>query len=222
MNTHPSQARKAKIMLIDDHQMLREGMAALINREADLVVCCSGDQLESAVQANRDCPHDIVIVDLTLDGFSGMEVMRRLQFEFPKLPILVLSMHSESIYAEPALKAGAHGYLMKQTATDELLKAIRKILRGGIYVSPTMQQKLQSKSDVNSGVGDPINSLTASELEVLQLTGMGLGTSEIAERISRSVKTIETHKANIKKKLNLDNSKQLTMLAINFVSFGNT
>jgi DNA-binding NarL/FixJ family response regulator len=218
---NPGIGHKAKIMLIDDHPMVREGMAALINREADMTVCCTTDQIEQALSANRACPHDLAIVDLTLDGFSGMEMMRRLQFEFPALAILILSMHAESIYAEPALKAGARGYLMKQTATDELLQAIRTILQGERYISPQMQQRFMKR---NKGLGSndsAISSLTASELEVLQLIGIGLGTNEIADRISRSVKTIDSHKANIKKKLNLENSKQLTMLAINFVSFGN-
>ncbi len=187
-----------------------------------MTVCCTTDQIEQAFDyANRACPHDPAIVDLTLDGSSGMEMMRRLQFEFPALAILILSMHAESIYAEPALKAGARGYLMKQTATDELLQAIRTILQGERYISPQMQQRFMKR---NKGLGSndsAISSLTASELEVLQLIGIGLGTNEIADRISRSVKTIESHKANIKKKLNLENSKQLTMLAINFVSFGN-
>jgi len=212
--------RKARIMIVDDHPMVREGMAMLINREPDMHACCQADQIEQALKANRSCPHDIVIVDMTLEGFSGLEMMRRLKFEFPDLPVLILSMHAESIYAEPALKAGACGYLMKQTATAELLRAIRQVLRGELYVSDQMRTRMLKKSMGDAGNDSAINSLSPSELEVLHLIGIGLGTSEIAERIARSVKTIESHKANIKKKLDLDSSGQLSKFAINFVSLG--
>lgn len=211
---------KARIMIVDDHPLIREGICMLINREPDMHACCATDQIAQALQANRSCPHDIAIVDMTLEGFSGLEVIRSLQFEFPQLPILVLSMHAESIYSEPALKAGARGYLMKQTATGELLKAIRQILRGEWYVSDQMRTRMLK--NITGGISNEpvVGSLSPSELEVLHLIGMGLGTSEISDRISRSVKTIESHKANIKKKLNLDNANQLNLFAINFVALG--
>jgi len=212
--------RKARIMIVDDHPMVREGMAMLINREPDKHACCQADQIEHAINANRACPHDLVIVDMTLEGFSGLEVIRRFQFEFPSLPILMVSMHDESIYAESALKAGACGYLMKQTATGELLCAINKVLRGERYLSDKMSARMLKKSTGDGGNDFSINNLTPSELEVLHLIGIGLGTSEIAERLARSVKTIESHKANIKTKLDLNNSAQLNMLAINLVSMG--
>lgn len=212
--------RKARIMIVDDHPMVREGMAMLINREPDMQACCQADKIEQTLKANRSCPHDIVILDMTLEGFSGLEMMRRFQLEFPELPILMLSMHAESIYAEPALKAGARGYLMKQTASGELLCAIRQVLRGELYVSDQMRTRMSQKSKRSASHAPSVHSLSPSELEVLHLIGIGLGTSEIAERISRSVKTIESHKANIKKKLNLDNSGQLAKFAINFVSLG--
>jgi len=212
--------RKARIMIVDDHPMVREGMAMLINREPDRHACCQADQIEPAINANRACPHDLVIVDMTLEGFSGLEVIRRLQFEFPALPVLMVSMHNESIYAEPALKAGARGYLMKQTATGELSRAISKVLQGELYLSDQMNARMLKKSTCNADHAVSINRLTASELEVLHLIGIGLGTGEIAERLARSVKTIEAHKANIKKKCDLNNSNQLNRFAINFVSLG--
>ena len=211
--------RKARIIIVDDHPMVREGMALLINREPDMHACCEADQIEPALNANRLCPHDIAIVDVTLEGFSGLEMIRRFQFEFPDLYILVVSMHAESIYAEPALKAGARGYLMKQTASGELLSAIKQVLRGELYLSNQMRSSM-SKQSAGGDYSSSINNLSPSELEVLHLIGMGLGTSEIAERVARSVKTIESHKSNIKRKLNLESSHQLTMLAINFVSLG--
>lgn len=212
--------KKSKIIIVDDHPMVREGMSMLINCEPDMQSCCNVDQIESALQANRDCPHDLAIVDMTLDGFTGLEMMRRFQLEFPELPILVLSMHAETIYAEPVLKAGGRGYLMKQTATGELLKAIRQVLAGGRYISEDMRARMLQKTGNGKSDDSSIGSLTPSELEVLHLVGMGLGTGEIAEQLARSVKTIEAHKANIKRKLELENSKQLTLFAVNLVTLG--
>ncbi|MGB8516392.1 MAG: response regulator transcription factor [Gallionella sp.] len=212
--------KKSKIIIVDDHPMVREGMSMLINCEPDMQSCCKVDQIESALQANRDCPHDLAIVDMTLDGFTGLEMMRRFQLEFPELPILVLSMHAETIYAEPVLKAGGRGYLMKQTATGELLKAIRQVLAGGRYISEDMRARMLQKTGNGKSDDSSIGSLTPSELEVLHLVGMGLGTGEIAEQLARSVKTIEAHKANIKRKLELENSKQLTLFAVNLVTLG--
>lgn len=212
--------KKSKIIIVDDHPLVREGMSMLINCESDMQACCKTDQIETALAANRNCPHDLAIVDMSLEGFSGLEVIRSFQLEFPDLPILVLSMHAETIYAEPALKAGARGYLMKQSATGELLKAVRQVLRGEVYMSAEMRTRLLQKS-MESGEQDiSIHSLTAIELEVLHLVGLGLGTSEIAEQLSRSVKTIETHKAHLKRKLNLESGKQLTRFAVNFVALG--
>lgn len=192
----------------------------LINCESDMLACCKTDQIQQALAANRNCPHDLAIVDMTLEGFSGLEMIRSFQLEFPNLPILVLSMHAETIYAEPALKAGARGYLMKQSATGELLKAIRHILSGEVYMSAEMRARMLQKTMEGSDQDISIHSLSPQELEILHLVGLGLGTSEIADHLARSVKTIETHKANIKRKLNLENSKQLTRFAVNLVTLG--
>lgn len=213
-----SAERKARVMIVDDHPIIRQGMALLINREPDMVACCQAEQIEEAVQANRNCPHDIVILDMSLEGFSGLELLRRLKFEFPELPVLMLSMHDEAIYAEPALRAGAQGYLMKQVATEGLLQAIRQVLKGELYVSDQLRSRMLKKMVGGAKSESPVGNLTPAELEVLHLVGMGLGTSEIAEKLSRSVKTIESHKANIKKKLNLESGNQLTLFAINLVS----
>ncbi|HEX5364628.1 MAG TPA: response regulator transcription factor [Gallionella sp.] len=212
--------RKARVMIVDDHSLVREGMAMLINCEPDMQVCCAADQVEQAINASRSCAHDIAIVDMTLGAGSGLELVRRLQFEFPDLPVLMLSMHDESIYAEPALKAGARGYLMKQAATSVLLQAMRQVLNGDLYVSDQLRSRMLKKMRLGAVNDTSINSLTPSELEVLHLIGMGMGTSEISEKLARSVKTVESHKANIKKKLDLENGNQLTLFAINFVSAG--
>ena len=140
-----SAERKAKVMVVDDHAIIRQGMSLLINREPDLLVCCEAADIERAIEANRATPHDIAIVDISLENASGLELVRRFQFLFPELPILILSMHDESIYAEPALKAGARGYLMKQMATDVLLHAIRQVLQGELYLSDQMNSRLLKK-----------------------------------------------------------------------------
>lgn len=216
-----SAERKAKVMIVDDHPIIRQGMSLLINREPDMAACCQAEQIDEAVQANRACPHDIVILDMSLEGFSGLELLRRMKFEFPDLPVLILSMHDEAIYAEPALRAGAQGYLMKQVATESLLQAIRQVLKGELYVSDQLRSRILRKMVNGAKSESPVSELSPSELEVLHLIGMGLGTSEIAEKLSRSVKTIESHKANMKKKLNLESGTQLTHFAINLVSSGN-
>ncbi len=210
--------RKAKVMVVDDHAIVRQGMSMLINREEDMHACCEAADIEQAVEANRSCPHDIAIVDISLTNESGLELVRRFQFLFPKLPILILSMHDESIYAEAALKAGARGYLMKQMATDVLLHAIRKVLQGDMYVSEQMHARMLKKLMSGADESSPIGNLSTTELEVLHLIGLGMGTSDIAEKLSRSIKTIESHKANIKKKLSLDNANQLTLFAINLAA----
>jgi DNA-binding NarL/FixJ family response regulator len=212
------EVKKARVMVVDDHPIVRQGMMMLINREADLLACCEAEEIEQAVKMNRACPHDIAIVDMTLGNFSGLELIRRLQFEFPDMPILMLSMHDEMIYAEPALRAGAKGYLMKQAATESLLVAIRQVLGGDLYVSDHLRTRMLKQMVNRSRNDSPVSELSPSELEVVHLIGMGLGTSEIADRLSRSVKTIESHKANIKKKLGLENANQLSRFAANLVS----
>lgn len=215
-----SAERKAKVIVVDDHAIVRQGMLMLVNREPDLYACCEAADIDKAVEANRTCQHDIAIVDMSLANASGLELVRRFQSLFPKLPILVLSMHDESIYAEPALKAGACGYLMKQMATDVLLHAIRQILQGELYVSDRMRSRMLKKMVSGVKSGSPISTLSPAELEVLHLIGLGMGTGEIANKLARSVKTIESHKANIKKKLNLDSGNQLALFAINLNASG--
>ncbi len=212
--------RKAKVLIVDDHAIIRNGIAMLINREPDMQACCEAEQIEQAIESNRACPHDIAIVDMSLAGASGLELVRRFQFEFPDLPILMLSMHDESIYAESAIRAGARGYLMKQAATNTLLQAMRQILEGDLYLSDQMQSRMLKKMMGKTRNDSPLGNLSPSELKILHLIGMGMGTNEIAQQLSRSVKTIESHKGNIKKKLNLDSANQLVLFAINLASSG--
>ena len=212
--------RKAKILIVDDHAIIRQGMTMLINREPDMQVCSEAAQIEEAIEANRTCPHDLAIVDISLEGASGLELVRRFQFKFPDLPVLMLSMHDESIYAEPAMRAGARGYLMKQAATDTLLLAMRQILKGDLFVSDKLRSQMLKKMMGKNKSDSPVGDLSPTEIEVLHLIGLGMGTGEIAEQLSRGIKTIESHKANIKKKLQLESSNQLALFAINLVSSG--
>ena len=212
-----TEQQKARILIVDDHPIVRQGISMLINLEPEMQVCCEAGDAMQALAANRSCPHDVAIVDLTLAGTSGLELIKKLHGEFPGLRILVMSMHDETVYAETALRAGARGYLMKQVATDMVLHAVRQILRGELYVSDTMRSHLLKKM-VHGAESPASHGLTSSEIEVLHLIGMGLGTSEIAARLARSVKTIESHRASIKKKLNLDTGSQLVHYAINLLS----
>lgn len=209
---------KAKIMIVDDHPIVRQGMSMLINREPDLQVCCEASDVAQAIAASRSMPLDMAIVDMSLGGVSGLELVKKLRAEFPGMAILMMSMHEESVYAEPSLQAGAHGYLMKQVATDTMLKAIRQVLAGELYVSDQMRSRMLQKMRGGQTDDSPVSGLTVSEFEVLHLIGMGLGTAEIAGKLHRSVKTIESHRANIKRKLNLKSGSELVHFAINLKS----
>ena len=189
----------------------------LINREPDLHACCEASEAKEALEANRSCPHDLAIVDLSLSGISGLELIKKLRNEFPDISILMMSMHDEAIYAEQALRAGAQGYLMKQAATDTMLLAVRQVLNGELYVSDQMRSRMLQQMMHGKSQESPLSCLTPGEFEVIHLIGMGLGTSEISHKLNRSVKTIESHRANIKKKLNLKSGIELTHFAISLV-----
>lgn len=214
--------QKARILLVDDHALVRQGVAMLINTEPDMHVCCEANDAAQALAANRSCPHDMAIVDLSLAGASGLDLIKNLHCEFPGLRILVMSMHDEAVYAETALRAGASGYVMKQVAMDTVLRAIRQILQGELYISDQMRLQMLKKmvhEHTDGHAESPsICCLTSCEFEVFNLIGMGMSTSEIATKLARSIKTIESHRANIKKKLNLDTGNQLAHYAISMLS----
>jgi len=209
-----SAAHKARILIVDDHPMVRAGITMLINGETEMHACCEAGTITQALQANRTCPHDMAIIDMSLAGESGLSLIKCLLSDSPNLPILVLSMHDESVYAESVLRAGARGYLMKQAATNTMLRAIRQVLQGELYVSEQMLSRLLQKTARAETAESPISSLSASEITVLHLIGQGLATKEIAEKLNRNVKTIESHKTNMRHKLNLSSSNQLTYFAI--------
>ena len=206
---------KSKVMLVDDHAMLRHGMAMLINLEPDMeVVAEAGDGDEALAILKAGSPPDIVLMDVSLKTLSGFEVIRSMHNLIPGLPVLVVSMHDETTYAQRALRAGARGYVMKQEPGDALVTAIREVLSGNVYLSKQMHSRMLNRVAGGSSQPEPlINSLTPSEFEVLHLIGAGNSSQEIAKLLHRSIKTIETHRFNIRSKLNLKDGADLIRYA---------
>ena len=197
-------ATKRKVFLIDDHPIVRQGLALFIDREPDLVVCGQADGAKSALQAIRESMPDFVILDISLDGPDGLELLKTIRATYLNIPVLILSMHEESAYAERALRAGANGYIMKQEATEKVLTAIRQILRGEVYVSDRLAKRmLQQFVHGSSLPRDPLALLSDRELEVYRLIGAGHGTRQIADELHVSMKTVESYQAHLKAKLSL-------------------
>jgi len=208
--------RKSRIFVVDDHPTVRQGLALMINAESDLIVCGEAKEVQTALQAIVESEPDILIVDISLNGPDGLELVKHVRALFPELPILVLSMHDEATYAERALRARANGYIMKQEATEKVLVAVRRILSGGIYLSERMaNQLLQQHMGGTAATGQSrITELSDRELEVFRLIGDGHGTRQIAEELHLSVKTVETYQAHIKEKLLLRTGRELVQQAI--------
>lgn len=201
----------ARILIVDDHPIVRQGLKLMINAEQDLVIAGEAQSEQEARELVRELKPDAVIVDLTLGDGDGFNVVRHLHAHYPETKVLVLSMHEESVYAERLLAEGASGYIMKQAVTDQLVIALRTVLRGELYLSETLQQRISNR---DNGDGDLRRRLSVRELQVLSLIGDGQSTREIAEALSLSVKTIESHRAAIKRKLGLETNAQLVQYAI--------
>ncbi len=210
---------KARILLVDDHAVVRFGIAQLINRQPDMEVCGEEEDASRAMIAIESLKPDLVIADISLKDSSGLELMRNIKAQNPKLAILVISVHDESIYAEIAFRAGALGYLMKGAAVEKVPTAIRRVLDGEIYVSEALAAKMVSKQirGQNTGVSTPAENLSDRELEVFQMIGRWKGTRQIAEELHLSIKTIEYYREQIKKKLELSNATELTQAATAWV-----
>ncbi len=207
-----------RLLIVDDHPIVREGLSELINREMDVKVVAAADDADGALDVLRSEQIDVAIVDLSLPGLSGIELIRMIRDEFPKIPVLVLSMHDEQFYAERALRAGARGYVMKQEAIEHVIDAIRKVRRGDLYVSEDVAEKMLFRIVAGNGHDEPeIERLSDRELEVFQLIGQGYSTREIAEMLHLSIKTIESYRANIKEKLSLKNAAELMQHAVKWV-----
>ncbi|MEX3950802.1 response regulator [Paraburkholderia sp. EG287B] len=212
-----SPGRATQILIVDDHPIIRDGMTLLLNLQEDLHVCCAAGSADEALAAMA-CLPDMAIVDISLQTDSGLELVKTLRHRYPDLAILVLSMHDESLFAERALRSGANGYLMKLEATEHVVSAIREVLAGNIYMSAAMHGKLARALAVpHKKPEGQIANLSEREFEVLHLIGLGFSTRDIAEKLSRSVKTIEAHQANIKEKLSIRSGKELTRFAIQWI-----
>jgi DNA-binding NarL/FixJ family response regulator len=214
-----SAAKKAAVLLVDDHPIVRQGLTQLINQEPDMTVCGQAEDGHGVLRAIAVHKPDIVILDISLNGPDGLAVLKDIRMSHAALPVLVLSMHDESLYAERVLRAGANGYIMKQEATERVLEAIRSIRRGEVYVSDRIARRLLRQVVSSPADGKPpMEALTDRELAVFRLIGKGRSTREIADDLHVSVKTVESYQAHIKEKLSLRNSRELVQHAFQWVT----
>jgi DNA-binding NarL/FixJ family response regulator len=211
-----ARARKKTVFVVDDHPLLRQGLTLMINREPDLTVCGEAEDAQAAMRSIAAKKPDILIADISLNGPDGLDMLKSVRTLYPELPVLVLSMHDESIYAERALRARANGYIMKQEATEKVLVAVRRILGGDIYLSDRMANKLLHQYISGSAVDmkSRLSALSDRELEVFRLIGEARSTRQIAEKLHLSIKTVETYQAHIKDKLALRSGRELVQHAI--------
>jgi DNA-binding NarL/FixJ family response regulator len=213
-----------KILIVDDHPLLRQGIKQVIELEEDLRVCGEASTANDAIDLiNRDKP-DVVIVDITLAGnVNGIELIKSLNERFPEIKTLVLTMHDESVYAERAIRAGARGYIMKEVASKNNINAIRTILSDELYLSENISKKIIDKLVRGSAdtIGISVENLSNREFEIFQLIGNGFSTKEMAKKLNLSIYTVESHKKNIKEKLKLKNSSDLVKYAIQWVIMQN-
>lgn len=212
-------SKRKRVMLVDDHPMVRERLAHLIDQQPDLQVCGEASEAAEALAAIEREKPDIAIVDLSLRNSNGLNLIKDLKVRESKVPVLVLSMHDESHYAERALRAGASGYVSKQESTGNILSAIRRVLDGGIHVSPDLAGALVKRmvGGLQQHDVSPVARLADRELEIFQLIGRGQGTRKIAESLNLSVKTVESYRARIKEKLQLEDGIQLLQRAMQWV-----
>jgi DNA-binding NarL/FixJ family response regulator len=219
---HPNGIAKHKkvrrVLLVDDHPIVRQGLRRLIEQEEDLLVCGEAETAHDARAAIKELNPDVVIVDISLKQGDGIELVRDTRAHHPALALLVLSMHDEMIYAERMLSAGANGYIMKQAASDQLVVALRRVLERGIYVSEAVGNSMIRKFAAGGSYisTNPIDRLSNRELQILHMIGKGLSTREAADTLNLSVKTVESHRQRIKRKLNLTSGAQLVQYAVNW------
>lgn len=210
---------KFRVLLVDDHPITRQGVATLINQERNLTVCGEADTAPRALELITKIAPDLAVVDISLKTISGVELIKNIKVLVPKLPVLVMSMHDESLYAERALRAGAQGYIMKQEASEQILTAIHRVLAGELYLSDRMKEKMLHRivNKKKEDGGFSIDSLSDRELEVFQLIGNGFSTRQIAAKLNLSVKTIDSYREHLKLKLPLESGSDLVRYAIQWV-----
>jgi DNA-binding NarL/FixJ family response regulator len=214
-----AKVKKTKVLLVDDHPTMREGLIRVIEREVDLTVCSQAACIRQALEMIESSNPDIAVVDISLGGENGIELIKDIKLRHPQLPVLVHSMHDESVYAERSLRAGAKGYITKKEPPQKLLEAIREVLQGEIFLSTAMTRQILHAvgGDRADRKTSPFRELSDREFEVFELTGQGLGTKEIAGTLHLSEKTIQAHRDHIREKLNLPDGRHLTRFAIRWV-----
>lgn len=209
---------KKKIYIVDDHPLMRKGMAMTLENSVEFTVCGQSESAEEALSEIPTLKPDACVVDISLPGMNGIELVKNLLAQLPELKILVVSRHDEELYAERAIRAGAKGYLMKLEAGEVLVSAVRQVMNGGIYLSDKIGSQLIMKIASGQSAGDnPLELLSDRELEVFELTGKGESTKEIAQRLHVSVKTIDTYRARIKEKMHLKTANELMRRAVQWV-----
>lgn len=210
---------KKRVYIVDDHPLMRKGMAMTLQMDVGFEVCGQAESAEEALNEIFDLKPEVVVIDISLPGMNGLELLKTLLSQKPEMLILIVSRHDEELYAERAIRAGAKGYLMKLEAGDTLVTAVKQILNGGIYLSSKISSKLIMKmaSGKNTGDQSPLEILSDRELEVFELTGKGETTKNIAQRLHVSVKTVETYRARIKEKMQLESNNDLIRKAVQWV-----
>ncbi|HZP59021.1 MAG TPA: response regulator transcription factor [Opitutaceae bacterium] len=215
---------KFRVLLVDDHPITREGIAMLINQEGNLTVCGEADSAPQALELVNQLSPDLAVIDISLKAMSGIELMKNIKALKPDLPVLVMSMHDEGLYAERALRAGARGYIMKNEASDKIRTAIHRVLDGELYLSDRMKEKMLHRlvsSKKDDEVILPVELLSDREMEVFQLIGNGFSTKQIAAKLNLSVKTIDSYREHLKMKLPLEHGSDLVRYAIQWVKSEN-
>jgi DNA-binding NarL/FixJ family response regulator len=207
-----------RVLIVDDHPIVRQGLRRVMENEEDLTVCGEAETARDARTAIKELNPDVIIADISLKQGDGIELVRDVRAHHPQLPILVLSMHDETIYAERMLSAGANGYIMKQAASEQFLVSLRRVLDGGIYVSEAVGNNMIQKFAAGGAYisANPIDRLSNRELQILHMIGKGMSTRETAHSLNLSIKTVESHRQRIKRKLNLTTGTQLVQYAVNW------
>jgi DNA-binding NarL/FixJ family response regulator len=219
MSAKRVQQNKKRVLLVDDHPVLRKGLVRLIDSKEEFVVCGEASTAVDAMALIRELEPDLAIVDIGLPGTSGIELTKTIRAEFQQLPVLILSMHEEALYATRALRAGAMGYIVKQDAIDNIAAALREALNGRRYLSPVIAAQLQHNGPDGQtpSTDDPVSLLTDREFEIFELIGKGHEVREISDALGLSPKTVDTHRTNIKEKLKLKNARQVARLAVQWL-----
>ncbi len=212
--------RARRVLVVDAHPLVRQGLQQIIEREHDLTICAEADSAQTARTAIKEAHPDGIVTDISLNQGDGIELVRHVRAHYPQLPMLVLSNHDEAIYAERMLSVGSNGYIMKQEKSEQILLALRRVLDGGTYVSGAVGSNMIEKIAANGGHAseNPIDRLSNRELQILHMVGRGMSTRQTAESLNLSIKTVESHRQRLKRKLHLGTGTQLVQYAINWFS----